>query len=63
VKQDIAAGGSVVHVVDDVLLPRGVGKGAVLRYYPSFESVLTGAKLNTMMTAFQVRCASLAQMI
>jgi uncharacterized surface protein with fasciclin (FAS1) repeats len=54
VKPDIEAGNSVVHVVDAVLLPRGVGKGAVLPYYPSFESVLTGAKLSTMMAALQV---------
>lgn len=54
-KPDIEAGSSVVHIIDDVLLPRGVGKGAVLQYYPSFESVLTGAKLKTMMAALQVR--------
>ncbi|WIA36153.1 hypothetical protein OEZ86_007499 [Tetradesmus obliquus] len=52
-KPDIEAGSSVVHIIDDVLLPRGVGKGAVLQYYPSFESVLTGAKLKTMMAAVQ----------
>lgn len=57
-RPDIKAGSSVVHVVEDVLLPRGVGRGAVLPYYPSFESVLAGAKLSTMMAAFQVSWVS-----
>uniref|UniRef100_A0A383VJS1 FAS1 domain-containing protein n=1 Tax=Tetradesmus obliquus TaxID=3088 RepID=A0A383VJS1_TETOB len=50
---DISAGESVIHILDDVLLPPGVGAKAVAPSFPSLAAVLQGANLTILAAAVQ----------
>jgi hypothetical protein len=52
---DITAGASVVHIVDDVLLPaRGDEKKQEARAYARLDNALEAANLNTLAAAIEV---------
>jgi uncharacterized surface protein with fasciclin (FAS1) repeats len=54
VTADIKAGASVIHVVDDVLLPAGVGRRPEAPSFPTLAAALEGANLTILAAAVQV---------
>lgn len=53
---DVSAGESVIHILDDVLLPPGVGAKAAAPSFPSLAAALQGANLTILAAAVQVSC-------
>jgi hypothetical protein len=51
---DVRAGKSVIHVVDDVLLPAGVGRRRTAPRFPSLGAAVEGANLTILAAAIQV---------
>ncbi|WIA15970.1 hypothetical protein OEZ85_012711 [Tetradesmus obliquus] len=50
---DVSAGESVIHILDDVLLPPGVGAKAAAPSFPSLAAALQGANLTILAAAVQ----------
>jgi hypothetical protein len=51
---DIRAGASVIHVMDDVLLPAGIGRRAEPPSFPDLSAALEGANLAILAAAVEV---------